>query len=71
MNTMNVQILNPNVFSLLHSLESMNLIRIENRVDYTGDTAFFEDLKSAVEDVRLHKQGKLKLKTAQDLLNEL
>jgi len=30
-----------------------------------------EDLKSAAQDVRLHKQGKLKLKTAQDLLNEL
>jgi hypothetical protein len=31
----------------------------------------WEDLKSAAQDVRLHKQGKLKLKTAQDLLNEL
>ena len=29
------------------------------------------DLKSATQDVQLHKQGKLKLKTAQDLLNEL
>ncbi|MBK7341203.1 MAG: hypothetical protein IPQ10_09705 [Saprospiraceae bacterium] len=31
----------------------------------------WEDLKEATEQVRLHKQGKLKLKTAQDLLNEL
>ena len=31
----------------------------------------WEDLKSAAQDVRLHKQGKLNLKTAQDLLNEL
>jgi hypothetical protein len=31
----------------------------------------WEDLKEASNDVRLHKQGKLKLKTAQDLLNEL
>jgi hypothetical protein len=30
-----------------------------------------EDLKDAAYEVRLHKQGKLKLKTAQDLLNEL
>lgn len=30
-----------------------------------------EDLNSAAQDVRLHKQGKLKLKTAQDLLSEL
>jgi hypothetical protein len=28
-------------------------------------------LKEAAEEVRLHKQGKLKLKTAQQLLNEL
>ncbi len=31
----------------------------------------WEDLKEAAEQVRLHKQGKIKLKTAQDLLNEL
>lgn len=31
----------------------------------------WEDLKEAAEQVRLHKKGKLKLKTAQDLLNEL
>jgi hypothetical protein len=31
----------------------------------------WEDLKEAAEEVRLHKQGKIKLKTAQQLLNEL
>lgn len=31
----------------------------------------WEDLKEAAEQVRLHKQGKIKLKTAQELLNEL
>ena len=30
-----------------------------------------KDLKDAYEEVRLHKQGKLKLKTAQELLSEL
>jgi hypothetical protein len=29
------------------------------------------DLKKAAEEVRLHKQGKIKLKTARQLLNEL
>ncbi|MEX0980873.1 MAG: hypothetical protein WD577_00490 [Bacteroidales bacterium] len=29
------------------------------------------DLKEAADQVKLHKQGKLKLKTAQDLLDEL
>lgn len=31
----------------------------------------WDDIKEAAEQVRLHKQGKLKLKTAQKLLNEL
>lgn len=30
-----------------------------------------DDLKEAAEQVRLHKQGKIKLKTAHELLNEL
>ncbi len=33
--------------------------------------ALWEDLKEAAAEVRLHKQGKIKLKTAQELLNEL
>jgi hypothetical protein len=31
----------------------------------------WEDLKEAANEVKLHKQGKIKLKTAQQLLNEL
>lgn len=31
----------------------------------------WNDLKDASEQVRLHKQGKIKLKTAQELLKEL
>lgn len=31
----------------------------------------WDDLQEAAEQVRLHKQGKIKLKTAQELLNEL
>jgi hypothetical protein len=31
----------------------------------------WEDLSEAAEQVRLHKQGKIKLKTPQELLNEL
>jgi hypothetical protein len=33
--------------------------------------SLWNDLKEAAEQVRLHKQGKLKLKTAQQLLDEL
>jgi len=33
--------------------------------------SLFEDLKEAANDVRLHKEGKIKLKTARELLDEL
>lgn len=37
----------------------------------TAAVELWDDLKEAAEEVRLHKQEKLKLKTAQELLNEL
>lgn len=36
-----------------------------------GTADLWEDLKDAAQEVRLHKDGKIKLQTAQDLLNEL
>ena len=33
--------------------------------------SLFEDLKEAANEVKLHKQGRIKLKTAQELLDEL
>jgi len=36
-----------------------------------ANVALWEDLKDATEEVRLHKKGKLQLKTVQELLNEL
>lgn len=35
------------------------------------EITLWEDLKEASNEVKLHKQGKIKLKTAQDLLDEL
>lgn len=37
----------------------------------SSSIALWEDLKDAAEQVRLHKQGKIQLKTAEELLNEL
>ena len=71
MEALNIQIVNPKAKSLLLNLEKMNLIRIETKSRSEGTVELFEDLKNAAQEVRLHKQGKLKLKTAQDLLNEL
>ena len=37
----------------------------------SSSIALWEDLKDAAEQVRLHKQGKIQLKTAEELLNAL
>ncbi len=51
-------------------LESLSFIKKAKPMSIAA-VKLWEDLKEAAEEVRLHKQGKLKLKTAQDLLNEL
>ena len=33
--------------------------------------SLFEDLNEAAKEIKLHKEGKIKLKTAQELLDEL
>lgn len=54
----------------LKVLQSLSFVRKAKPM--TKDAVnLWEDLKEATEEVRLHKQGKIKLKTAQELLNEL
>jgi hypothetical protein len=51
-------------------LKSLSFVR---KAKPMNDTAVesWNELKGAAEQVRLHKQGKIKLKTAQELLKEL
>lgn len=51
-------------------LKSLSFVRKAKPMT-DASVALWNDLKDAASEVRLHKQGKLKLKTAQDLLNEL
>lgn len=51
-------------------LKSLSFIRKAKPMSVSS-VQLWEDLKEAAEQVRLHKQGKLKLKTAKELLNEL
>lgn len=51
-------------------LRSLSFVRKAKPMSATS-ARLWDDLKEAAEEVRLHKQGKLKLKTAQELLNEL
>ena len=71
METLNIQIVNPKAKMLLLDLEKMNLIKIDENAMTTNAVELFEDLKNAAQQVRSHKEGKLELKTAKMLLNEL
>lgn len=51
-------------------LKSLAFIKKAQPVS-VGAAELWEELNEAAEEVRLHKQGKLKLKTAQELLDEL
>jgi len=51
-------------------LKSLSFVKKAKPLSVTS-AQLWEDLKEAAEQVLLHKQGKIKLKTAQELLNEL
>ncbi|MDX2245338.1 MAG: hypothetical protein SF052_01075 [Bacteroidia bacterium] len=54
----------------LKVLKSLSFIKKIKPVTSSG-AQLWEELREAAEQVRMHKQGKIQLKTAQDLLNEL
>ena len=54
----------------MNVLKSLSFVKTVKPMT-TAAVELWDDLKEAAEQVRLHKQGKLKLKTAQELLNEL
>ncbi|MEX8547576.1 MAG: hypothetical protein V5804_08250 [Mucilaginibacter sp.] len=51
-------------------LQSLSFVKRAKPMS-AAKVALWEDLKAAADEVRLHKQGKIKLKTAQELLDEL
>ena len=51
-------------------LKSLNFIKNAKPMSESS-IVLLNDLKDATNDVKLHKQGEIKLKTAQELLNEL
>jgi len=51
-------------------LKSLSFVKTAKPMTMDG-AGLWDDLKEAAEQVRLHKEGKVKLKTAQEILNEL
>lgn len=56
--------------ALLRVLKDLKYVKAK-KVKHSRKNEILEGLKEAVEEVKLAKQGKIKLKTAQELLNEL
>ncbi len=55
----------------MEMLKSLDYISIIKEVKEERKSQFISDLADAFNDVKLHEQGKKKLKSAKDLLNEL
>jgi hypothetical protein len=51
-------------------LKSLSFVKKAKPMSAGGEK-LLKDLREAAAEVRLHKQGKIKLKTAEQLLNEL
>lgn len=58
----------PFFMELLKSLDYINVVK---KVENKRKSQFIDDLAEAFEDVKAHEQGKKKLKSAKELLNEL
>lgn len=52
-------------------LKGLKYVNIVTQVDDERKSQFITDLAEAFDDVKLYEQGKKKLKSAKDLLNEL
>ena len=58
-----------NVPFIMEFLDSQSYIKAKPLSD--AGAKLLQDLKEAMTEVKLHRQGKIKLKTAEQLLNEL
>jgi len=59
--------------AFLNFVKSLDFIRIQSREDYEEPTKqeILDSIKQGMKEVQLHKEGKIELSYARDLLNEL
>ena len=59
--------------AFLNFVESLDFIHIQSKEDYEEPTKqeILDSIKQGMKEVQLHQQGKLKLQSARDFLNEL
>jgi hypothetical protein len=52
-------------------ISQLDFVQVKSSKKKTAKEKFLEELKDAVEEVKLAKQGKIQLKSAEQLLSEL
>ena len=72
MQTVTIQIKNKKAYSLLRGLEKVNLIKVVKEPALSPyKKKIAKSLRNALKEVKQFEQGKVKLKDAKDLMNEL
>lgn len=59
--------------AFLNFIKSLDFIRIQSKEDYEEPTKqeILNSIKQGMQEVQLHQEGKIKLQSARDFLNEL
>jgi hypothetical protein len=59
--------------AFLNFVKSLDFIRIEINEDYEEPTKqeILDSIRQGMKEIQLHKEGKIKLQSARDFLNEL
>jgi hypothetical protein len=63
--------ISPKDYSLIADLAKRLGIQVEEKLDKPDHTSIIDDLKDAVDEIKMAEAGKVKLQNARDLINEL
>ena len=63
--------INPKDYSLIAGLAKRLGIQVEENLDQPDHISIIDDLKDAVDEIKMAESGKVKLQNARDLINEL
>ncbi len=63
--------INPKDYVLIFDLANRLGIQVEEKFDQPDHASIIDDLKDAIDEIKMAEAGKTKLQNARDLINEL
>ena len=63
--------ISPKDYNLIFDLANRLGIQVEEKSDYPDHVSIIDDLKDAIDEIKMAEAAKSKLKNARDLINEL